>query len=194
MTDTPLFFKWLLPRGVPTHATHSASPFRWPLPTQAGPGDWTPLVETVEPCRSGYHACSALSLPAWKPSLSIPDWWATPQTLQYNPPLYLFEGSLAQPYRAHDAGSPWEKIAFAQARLVRQLGTPSVDTDYRLREGVGLLMDNPTSLRHCQGVQRQLGGLGLTTPEMRRLVLAIQEPDEDDWTVLVTADQFFTTK
>ena len=36
--------------------------FRWPLP-EGGPGAW--VDATVEPCRSGVHACRRADLPLW---------------------------------------------------------------------------------------------------------------------------------
>jgi hypothetical protein len=36
--------------------------FRWPLP-DGGPGEW--VSSTVDPCRSGIHACEPRHLPLW---------------------------------------------------------------------------------------------------------------------------------
>jgi hypothetical protein len=61
----PKYYKFLTADGT--------SPFRkwqWPLPTQNEdgswtPGDWTPVVETIKRCSSGYHACEARQIAEW---------------------------------------------------------------------------------------------------------------------------------
>jgi hypothetical protein len=50
-------YKFLLPDG-----TGVFTGFRWPLP-DGGPGRW--VDDSVEPCRSGIHACGAEHLPLW---------------------------------------------------------------------------------------------------------------------------------
>jgi hypothetical protein len=43
-------------------ATAPFTRFRWPLPN-GGPGPW--IEATIDPCRSGIHACRAEDLPLW---------------------------------------------------------------------------------------------------------------------------------
>jgi hypothetical protein len=50
-------YKFLRPDG-----TGVFTGFRWPLP-DGGPGGW--VDASVEPCRSGIHACRAADLPLW---------------------------------------------------------------------------------------------------------------------------------
>jgi hypothetical protein len=50
-------YKFLRPDGGSVFAG-----FRWPQPGD-GPGEW--VVATVEPCRTGIHACRVSDLPLW---------------------------------------------------------------------------------------------------------------------------------
>jgi len=52
-----IYYKWLDAEGKSPHAE-----WQWPLPTQNAdgtwrPGEWTPMVEDLEECKSGYHGC-----------------------------------------------------------------------------------------------------------------------------------------
>jgi hypothetical protein len=52
-------YKFLRPGGSTIF-----SGFRWPLPEPGEPGPWVE-ASSVEPCRSGIHACRVLDLPYW---------------------------------------------------------------------------------------------------------------------------------
>ena len=38
---------------------------KWPLPQDGKPGEWTPFIERVVPCKSGYHVCEKADLVHW---------------------------------------------------------------------------------------------------------------------------------
>ncbi len=38
---------------------------KWSLPRDGQPGDWMPKIETVIPCRSGYHLCRRQDIISW---------------------------------------------------------------------------------------------------------------------------------
>ena len=58
-------YKFLAPGGVGPYSGH-----RWPLPTLAGDGAWTPgawvrVEGKLDPCRVGLHACREADTPPW---------------------------------------------------------------------------------------------------------------------------------
>ena len=58
---TAQFWKALDPGGRPRIAS---TDFRWPLPN-GKPGAWTPPIEKLDPCVSGYHLCRRDDLVKW---------------------------------------------------------------------------------------------------------------------------------
>jgi hypothetical protein len=58
-------YKFLAPGGLGPYSGH-----RWPLPTQAGdgawtPGDWVTVEGPLDPCRVGLHACREADTTLW---------------------------------------------------------------------------------------------------------------------------------
>jgi hypothetical protein len=53
-------FKFLQPDGL-----GPLTNFAWPLPSAVQPGAWVDVGRSLEPCRVGVHACSALDLSSW---------------------------------------------------------------------------------------------------------------------------------
>ena len=66
MSDTiERLYKFLDPGGLGPY-----SGYRWPLPTQAGdgawtPGDWVTVEGPLDPCRVGLHACREADTTLW---------------------------------------------------------------------------------------------------------------------------------
>jgi len=73
------------------------SNFVWSLPTEKGPGEWMPEVETLNPCVSGYHLVSREHLIEW-----------------LGPEIYEAEGG-GSCVKCED------KIVFSRARLTTRL-------------------------------------------------------------------------
>jgi hypothetical protein len=87
------YYKFLNPEGVPMTGTGT-----WSLPVNGEPGKWMPKVETLEMCRSGYHATPKDHLIEWC----------------YGPHLYEFEGR-GEMLQGND------KVVFEEARLVKEI-------------------------------------------------------------------------
>jgi len=47
-----MYYKWLKSDGRSPIAN-----WLWPLPTEDGPGEWTPYIKELMACESGYHGC-----------------------------------------------------------------------------------------------------------------------------------------
>ena len=97
MSDTPSpWYKVLTRDNAPAHG--GAPSFAWPLPTDDGPGAWTPTTRPVRCCSRGYHLTRKPM--AW-PLVGMR--------------VYEAEGDGA----TDDEGDPDTKTAFARARLLR---------------------------------------------------------------------------
>jgi hypothetical protein len=87
------YYKFLKPEGKPMFGTGT-----WSLPVNGEPGKWMPKVETLEMCKSGYHAAPEDHLIEWC----------------YGPHLYEFEGR-GEMLQGND------KVVFEEARLVKEI-------------------------------------------------------------------------
>lgn len=85
--------------GEPLHGGSGT----WSLPVGKRPGKWMPKIADVQACSRGYHLTPAVAIIDWLP----PSGKAA----------YLFEAE-----GRGDQSSDGEKIAFAQARLLKPVG------------------------------------------------------------------------
>lgn len=180
MSDTPLFLKWLRPRGVPDSAAINGSTFVWPLPRRGQPGEWTPVLDDIAPCYRGYHAATVASAAAYIPPESA------------RPALYLLVGNLALPYQVQVfLNNPDEKIVFSQARLIRRLGPVSFRAAWQLSRHIYSYTFGGEPLPPClDDLRRDLAAIGLTPDELARLVITTSySPDGD--TNFITGQEFF---
>ena len=76
---------------------------KWFAPTKAKPGKWMPAVDSVAACASGYHLIPAKSIVEWLPRKPV-------------------EGYLCEAEGRGAQDSDGDKIAFAQARLLKVVG------------------------------------------------------------------------
>lgn len=55
------YYKILSVEGGSCHGGH----IQWPLPTEEGPGDWMPRIDSPVMCERGYHLCRRKDLIDW---------------------------------------------------------------------------------------------------------------------------------
>jgi len=60
-TVEAVYYKVLAPNGKPFHGGTGT----WPLPTEAGPGEWLEVEGKIQPCENGLHVCRPDDLIHW---------------------------------------------------------------------------------------------------------------------------------
>src|SRR5512139_3984319 len=95
----PKLYKIVGLKGSPIHGGSGL----WSMPTKAKPGKWMPKIENISVCQRGYHLISARAIVDWLP---------------HDPLTALLCEAEGRGARDNEG----EKIAFAQARILKVIG------------------------------------------------------------------------
>lgn len=96
--STPILFKVTDVEG--RSCNHGTGQFQYPLPTDDGPGEWTPAQKSLALCRSGYHLTAE---PA--------KWWSGSEVRR----LFIAE------HRGKLVIKPGDKLCAESVRLVHEI-------------------------------------------------------------------------